>query len=60
MADTPVTCRPVRRRSIAPFDGAACNAVAFDWSGQYLAVGGSDARIYATKQVCQGNGYTVA
>jgi hypothetical protein len=39
-------------RTITPYeDGSACNAVAFDYSGQYLAVGGADVKIYGTKQV---------
>jgi len=40
----------VSRRTIAPYDDAPCNAVAFDHSALFLAVGGTDARVYAAKQ----------
>lgn len=35
---------------LTPFDNASCASVAFDHSGLYLAVGGSDARVYGSKQ----------
>mmetsp|Transcript_13631 Transcript_13631/g.29224 ORF Transcript_13631/g.29224 Transcript_13631/m.29224 type:complete len:512 (-) Transcript_13631:704-2239(-) len=37
-------------KTLEPYDGAACNTLAFDFSGMYLAVGGADARIYGQKQ----------
>lgn len=45
-------CLPVCR-SFSPYEGlpASCHAVAFDFSGQYLAVGGPDVQIYNSKQV---------
>jgi len=38
-------------RTLTPYEDAPCSAVAFDYSGQYLAVGGADARVYGQKQV---------
>lgn len=35
---------------LTPYDDASCAKVAFDHSGLYLAVGGSDARVYGSKQ----------
>lgn len=37
-------------RTLTPFDDAPCNVVSFDNSGQYLGVGGADARVYNSKQ----------
>lgn len=37
-------------KSLAPYEGAATSAVAFDTSGLYLGVGGADARVYGVKQ----------
>ena len=36
-------------RALSPYDDQPCTSVAFDYSGQYLAVGGADARVYGTK-----------
>lgn len=38
-------------RELQPYDEPACRAATYDFSGQYLAVGGSDLRVYAPKQV---------
>lgn len=35
---------------LSPYDNQSCACVAFDHSGLYLAVGGSDARVYGSKQ----------
>lgn len=37
-------------RMLTPYDDSSCSTVSFDQSGLYLAVGGSDARVYASKQ----------
>lgn len=37
-------------KSFTPYEDSGCRSVAFDYSGQYLAVGGADARIYGQKQ----------
>lgn len=43
--------KPKNFRNLAPYpQGVMTTAVKFDTSGQYLAVGGSDARIYGVKQ----------
>ena len=39
----------LRQRFLAAA-GAAVSSVKFDYSGQYLAAGGADARIYGVKQ----------
>lgn len=39
------------RRELQPYDEPTCRAAIYDYSGQYLAVGGSDLRVYAPKQV---------
>lgn len=37
-------------RSISPFDGGAgCASAAFDATGQYLAVGGPEVRVFSVK-----------
>lgn len=41
-------------RELQPYDEPACRAATYDFSGQYLAVGGSDLRVYAPKQVRAG------
>lgn len=38
-------------KTLTPYDSAATSCCAFDYSGQWLAVGGADARVYAVKQV---------
>eukprot|EP00882_Tetradesmus_deserticola_P005719 GHRQ01006021.1.p1 GENE.GHRQ01006021.1~~GHRQ01006021.1.p1 ORF type:complete len:526 (+),score=265.32 GHRQ01006021.1:450-2027(+) len=37
-------------KELRPYDDPSCRAVAFDHSSQFLAVGGSDLRVYAPKQ----------
>eukprot|EP00879_Flechtneria_rotunda_P002006 GHRR01002183.1.p1 GENE.GHRR01002183.1~~GHRR01002183.1.p1 ORF type:complete len:517 (+),score=206.67 GHRR01002183.1:358-1908(+) len=37
-------------RELRPYDEPACRVAVYDYSSQYLAVGGSDLRVYATKQ----------
>jgi hypothetical protein len=41
----------LRCRELRPYDEPMCRAVSFDYSSQFLAVGGSDLRVYAPKQV---------
>jgi hypothetical protein len=38
---------------LQPFEEPTCRAASYDYSSQYLAVGGSDLRVYAPKQVRQ-------
>lgn len=45
--------RPPVHRELQPYDEPTCRAVAYDFSGQYVAVGGSDLRVYSPKQVSQ-------
>lgn len=41
-------------RELQPYDEPTCRAACYDYSSQYLAVGGTDLRVYAPKQVRQG------
>lgn len=45
--------RPPVHRELQPYDEPTCRAVSYDFSGQYVAVGGSDLRVYSPKQVSQ-------
>lgn len=38
------------RRELRPYDEPACKVAAYDYSSQFLAVGGQDLRVYAPKQ----------
>jgi hypothetical protein len=40
-------------RELQPFEEPTCRTASYDYSSQYLAVGGSDLRVYAPKQVRQ-------
>lgn len=37
-------------KMLTPYDNQSCSVVSFDRSGLYLSVGGSDARVYGSKQ----------
>lgn len=42
-------CVALPRSALTPYEDTSCTSVAFDHSGLYLSVGGSDARIYGSK-----------